>query len=203
MTVSRLAFGCWAMGGHGYGTVDDAESIAAVKKALELGINFFDTADVYGFGHSERILSEALDSRRHDVVIATKFGVSWDDSGKTRKDCSPKRLVEALEGSLRRLRVECIPLYQIHWHDGITPVPDLMETLLRCREAGKIRYIGCSNFPRRSGAGMLRSGAACFNAGSLQRRAKAKRGSAPGLLRTGNRRSDVRRSEQRAFLREI
>ncbi|MCE5282793.1 MAG: aldo/keto reductase, partial [Deltaproteobacteria bacterium] len=82
LSVSRIGFGCWAIGGHGYGAVDDGESTRAIRKALDLGVNFFDTADVYGFGHSEEILSKALDSRRHDVVIATKFGVRWDDSGR-------------------------------------------------------------------------------------------------------------------------
>ncbi len=146
LTVSRMGFGCWAIGGHGYGAVKDEESITSLKKAIDLGINLFDTADVYGFGHSEKVLSQALGSRRHDVVIATKFGVAWDESGKTYKDISPKHVVQALEGSLRRLRIDSIPLYQIHWYDGKTPIADTLEALMRCREQGKIRYIGCSNF---------------------------------------------------------
>jgi aryl-alcohol dehydrogenase-like predicted oxidoreductase len=145
--VSRIGFGCWAMGGHGYGVVDDNDSISAVEKALDLGVNFFDTADIYGFGHSERILSKALGNRRHDVVIATKFGVYWNEQGQFYKDISPSWAVKALEGSLRRLQVDCIPLYQIHWYDGKTPIEATMEILSRCRDAGKIRYIGCSNLP--------------------------------------------------------
>ncbi len=143
--ISRIGFGCWAIGGHGYGKVDDRESVRAVQKALEIGINFFDTADVYGFGHSEEILGRALGTSARDVVIATKFGVAWDGDGRTYKDCSPRRIVEALDASLKRLAIDCIPLYQIHWHDGKTPMTDIMETLQRCREKGKIRYIGCSN----------------------------------------------------------
>lgn len=146
LMVSRIGFGCWAIGGHGYGSVDDRESVKAIYKALDLGINFFDTADVYGFGHSEEVLSKALGMQRDKVIIATKFGVAWNQNGKTFKDCSPARIVEALEGSLRRLKLDCIPLYQIHWHDEKTPIEDIMEALLRCRDAGKILHIGCCNF---------------------------------------------------------
>jgi aryl-alcohol dehydrogenase-like predicted oxidoreductase len=147
LVVSRLAFGCWAIGGHGYGRTDDVGSIASIHSALDLGINFFDTADVYGFGHSEKILSEALGNQRHEVVIATKFGVCWDDSGKIFRDCSPKRAEMALDESLRRLGIDSIPLYQIHWPDGITPISETVEALLRFQKAGKIQYFGCSNFP--------------------------------------------------------
>jgi aryl-alcohol dehydrogenase-like predicted oxidoreductase len=145
LRLSRVGFGCWAVGGHGYGVVDDGESISAIQQALSSGINFFDTADIYGFGHSEEVLSKGLGARRHDVVIATKFGVCWDATGKTYRDSSARRVVEALEGSLRRLRVDCIPLYQLHQHDGVTPLEETMEALCRCREKGKVRFIGCTN----------------------------------------------------------
>ena len=145
LEVSKIGFGCWAISGHGYGKVDDQESIAAIHKALDLGVNFFDTADVYSFGYSEKILSKALGSLRDKVIIATKFGLAWDENG-TYKDCSPKRVFEALEASLRRLKIDCIPLYQIHWYDGKTPISETMEALEKCQKAGKIRYIGCSNF---------------------------------------------------------
>ena len=135
-----------AIGGHGYGAVSDDGSIKAVQKALDLGINFFDTADVYGFGHSEEILGKALGGKRNEVIIATKFGVNWDKNKRTFKDCSPERVVEALEASLRRLKIDCIPLYQMHWHDGVTPIFETMEALLKCKEEGKIKYIGGSNF---------------------------------------------------------
>jgi aryl-alcohol dehydrogenase-like predicted oxidoreductase len=146
--ISRIAFGGWAIGGHGYGPVDDRESIAAISQALDAGINLFDTANVYGFGHSEEILSKALGPRRHDVVIATKVGVHWDDTGRVFKDLNPQRLRQALDGSLRRLNLETIPLYQIHWHDNKTPISSIMEVLLRCQEEGKILHIGCCNFSR-------------------------------------------------------
>ena len=145
--VSRIGFGCWAIGGHGYGRVDDGQSIAAIRKALDLGINLFDTADVYGFGHSEEVISKALGNRINDVVVATKFGIRWDHSGRTYKDCSVGHLKRALEGSLRRLQTDCIPLYQLHWHDGVTLLSDVFEALCRFREEGKIRHIGISNTP--------------------------------------------------------
>ncbi len=146
LLISRIGFGCWAMGGHGYGNVNDDESIKAIHKALDLGINIFDTADVYGFGHSEKILGKALGAQKNKVIISTKFGIGWDKKGNTFKDCSPKKVVEALEGSLRRLRIDTIPLYQIHLYDNNTPIFKTMNALRKCQDAGKIRYIGCSNF---------------------------------------------------------
>jgi aryl-alcohol dehydrogenase-like predicted oxidoreductase len=141
-----VGFGGWAIGGHGWGKVDDQESMQAVRRAFELGINFFETADVYGLGHSEEILGKALGEDRKKVVIATKFGIRWDEKGEISRDASAKRVVEALEGSLRRLQLDCIPLYQIHWPDPSTPLKETLEALKKCQEAGKISYIGCSNF---------------------------------------------------------
>ena len=146
LKISRIGFGCWAIGGYGWGKVNDRDSIATIRKALDLGINFFDTADVYGFGYSEEILSKALGNQKKKVVIATKFGVKWDKSGRTDKDISSKRVVEALDGSLKRLKIDCIPLYQIHWPDFKTPISETMEALKKCQKAGKIKHIGCCNF---------------------------------------------------------
>jgi len=111
-----------------------------------MGINFFDTADVYGFGHSEEILNKALGKEINNVVIATKFGVSWDEKGAIGRNCSAGYVVRALESSLRRLKIDCIPLYQIHWPDNETPISETMEVLEKCRKQGKVRYVGCSNF---------------------------------------------------------
>ena len=147
LEVSRLGFGCWGIGGHGYGHTDDEVSIRAIRGALDSGINLFDTADVYGFGHSEEILRKALGGRRKDVVIATKFGLAWDKRGKAYRDCSPRRIAEAVEGSLRRLELECIPLYQMHWYDGITPFEEVLEALEKLKKTGKIKHVGCSNIP--------------------------------------------------------
>jgi len=143
--VSRLGMGCWAIGGHGWGDVQDENSVKAICRALELGVDLFDTADCYGFGHSEELLARALGSRRHEVVIASKFGVRWDSSGRVWRDTSPQYLRTAVEASLRRLKVECIPLYYVHWADGTTPIEETMEELARCREEGKIGWIGLSN----------------------------------------------------------
>jgi len=146
--ISRIGFGCWAIGGHGYGKIDDGVSIKAIQKALDIGVNFFDTANVYGFGHSEEILGKALGSQRDKVIIATKFGVNWNENGKIYKDCSEKRIIESLDDSLKRLKIDRIPLYQIHWEDEKTQIEDVMETLLKCQDAGKILHIGCCNFSR-------------------------------------------------------
>ncbi|MGD0920906.1 MAG: aldo/keto reductase [Terriglobia bacterium] len=164
LNISRIGMGCAAIGGYDYGSVDDQESLAAVQRALDLGINLFDTADVYGFGHSEEILSRALAGRRHEVVIATKFGVNWNQEGKTFRDLSAKRVVQALEASLRRLKLDCIPVYQIHWPDPKTPIAETLEALRKCQEAGKIRHIGCSNFP----ADLVDQAQACCRVESIQ-----------------------------------
>lgn len=145
--VSRVGMGGCPLGGHGWGRVDDDESIAAVRRALDRGVTFFDTADVYGLGHSEEILAEALGPRHRDVVVATKFGVFKDAQGRTVKDTSPAHLRRALEASLRRLKLDRIPLYYVHWPDGVTPIEETMIELLRQRNAGKIGGIGLSNFP--------------------------------------------------------
>jgi aryl-alcohol dehydrogenase-like predicted oxidoreductase len=163
-----VGFGCWAIGGHGYGEVDDRTSIGAIRRALELGVNLFDTADVYGFGRSERVLAEALGDRLGEVVIATKFGVSWNDAGRTWRDSSPARAVAALDASLVRLGVERIPLYQVHWPDGRTPLAETLGELDRQRQAGKIEYIGVSNFScaeirRTAGTGVITSAQYRFN----------------------------------------
>lgn len=149
LMVSRIGLGGWSWGGSGWGRVDEGEVRRAIAASVDEGVNLFDTADVYGFGRSERVLSEGLGNSLQKAIIATKFGVKWDSSGKTGRDCSPAYVVSALHDSLRRLRREQIDLYQIHWPDPSTPIEKTMGALNRCREQGKIRYIGCSNFSRR------------------------------------------------------
>jgi myo-inositol catabolism protein IolS len=143
--ASVVGFGCWGIGGHGYGIVDDDDSVAAIRRALDLGINVFDTADVYGFGHSESVLGRALAGRWDEAVVVTKFGVAWKEGGETWKDSSPERARAAVEGSLRRLGVDSIPLYLVHWLDGHTPVEDTMDALGRLKDEGKIQAFGLSN----------------------------------------------------------
>lgn len=153
--VSALGMGCWAIGGPfwsgeqplGWGEVDDAESERAIGRALDLGVTLFDTADIYGTGHSERVLGKALRSRRDDVVIATKWGNTFDEDTRQRtgRDISPTYLRTAVEASLRRLGTDRIDLYQ--FHPGDTTVADaapLEEALEELVDAGKIRWYGWS-----------------------------------------------------------
>jgi aryl-alcohol dehydrogenase-like predicted oxidoreductase len=145
--VSRIGFGCAPIGGYDYGPVDDATSRAAIHAALEHGITFFDTADVYGLGRSERVLGEALRGRRHEAVIATKGGVAFDADGRTRRTLDPRHLAQAIDDSLRRLGTDHVDLYQLHWPDGVTPVTEAVGAVVRMVEAGKVRHVGLCNFP--------------------------------------------------------
>jgi aryl-alcohol dehydrogenase-like predicted oxidoreductase len=153
--VSAMGLGCWAIGGpflfegrpDGWGEVDDAESVRALQRAVELGVSFFDTADVYGTGHSERVLGQALRGRRDEVVIATKFGHTYDEAAReiTGTDVSPRYIRQACEASLRRLGTGHIDLYQLHV--GVIPRPqaeDAMATLEQLRRDGLIRAYGWS-----------------------------------------------------------
>jgi aryl-alcohol dehydrogenase-like predicted oxidoreductase len=145
-SFTRMGMGCWAVGGHGWGAVKDDESLAAVRHAFERGVTFFDTADAYGLGKSENILFRALGKDISSVFVASKGGVRWDESGRVWNDSSQEYLQIAVEASLRRLGLEHIPLYYIHKPDNKTPISEMMGTLLRLREAGKIGEIGVSNF---------------------------------------------------------
>jgi len=149
--VSRICFGCEPLGGTDWGRVEVSDIASAITRALDLGVNFFDTADVYGLGLSETRLSEILGDKRHDVVIATKGGMSWADAppgGRAviKRDSSPKYLRGAVEASLRRLRIDSLPIYFIHWPDPYTEIGSTFECLARLRDEGKIEQIGCSNF---------------------------------------------------------
>lgn len=146
--VSRIAFGTWSFGGE-WGPVQADESKRAIRKALDLGINFFDTAQAYGFGASETILGEALRdeirNRRDSVVLATKGGLRREGDQLVR-DSSSGWLREGLEASLRALGTDYIDLYQIHWPDPEIPFAQTALTLDSFVKEGKIRYVGVSNF---------------------------------------------------------
>lgn len=148
LRVSRLCMGGCPMGGYGWGIVEEQELIDAVHAALDRGINFFDTADTYGLGQSERTLGKALGSRRGEAVIATKFGVRVEN-GRTTYDNSPEWIVTACENSLRRLHTDYIDLFQVHYRDGKTDLSTVVETLETLRRQGKIRYFGLSNLKRK------------------------------------------------------
>jgi len=144
--VSALGFGCWAIGGEwqntegqplGWGKVDDDESVRAIRRALDLGVTFFDTADTYGAGHSERILGRALGKRRADVVVATKWGNVFDEETRTLtgRDDSPAHARRALTASLKRLETDYVDLYQLHISDAdperAAELRDLCEEFVR------------------------------------------------------------------------
>jgi len=148
--ITSLGVGAWAMGGSGWrfswGPQDDKDSIAAIRKALESGMNWIDTAAVYGLGHSEEVVARALEGIPHRPCIFTKCERVWNERGELSGSLKAGSLRRECEASLRRLKVDVIDLYQIHW-----PLPDedLEEgwtTLARLKEEGKVRYIGVSNF---------------------------------------------------------
>lgn len=144
LKVSRFCMGGCPMGGYGWGDVQNNELIDAIHQALDNGVNFFDTADTYGLGESEKILAQGLGVHRKDVIIASKFGVCAR-GGKTVYDNSPGYIQEALENSLRRLNTDYVDLYIIHYRDGITPIEDVVGKLEELKKQGKIRYFGLSN----------------------------------------------------------
>lgn len=144
LKVSRLCVGGCPMGGYGWGEVQKDELIAAVRRALDLGVNFFDTADTYGLGQSEMTLAEGLGNRRKEAIIQTKFGVIADN-GVTYYDNSPDYIEHALNASLSRLKTDYIDVLTIHYRDGLTPIAEVVEKLQSLKKQGKIRYFGLSN----------------------------------------------------------
>lgn len=148
-SLTEIGFGAWAIGGpweYGWGPVDDEQSIKAIHRAIELGINWIDTAAVYGLGHSEEVVARALKGKRKDIFLATKCGMIWDDRRRVTTHASAKSILKEIDASLKRLQTDYIDLYQIHWPDPDTPVEESWETLVRLKEEGKVRYIGVCNY---------------------------------------------------------
>ena len=149
LNITPIGFGSWAIGGSGWefgwGEQDDKQSIAAIHRALELGINWIDTAAVYGMGHSEEVVARALQGWSGPrPVVFTKCGLRWDEQGYVHRDLQAVSIRRECEDSLRRLNVEAIDLYQIHW-----PTEDFEEgwtEMARLQKEGKVRWIGVSNF---------------------------------------------------------
>ena len=138
--VSALGFGGWPMGGTQYGTTDDSETVRAVERAVELGINCFDNAAGYGLGRSEELMGKALASHRQDVVIVTKCGLSWDPVEKRLyRDGTRESVAAGCEESLRRLGTDYIDLMLIHWPDPETPFSETMEALCETRARSAMR----------------------------------------------------------------
>ena len=150
LKLTRIGFGAWAIGGgnwdFGWGPQDDNESVEAIRRALEGGVNWIDTAAIYGLGHSEEIVAKALAGSAKKPYVFTKCSMRWHENRKIYRSLKKESLREEVENSLRRLKVDAIDLYQIHWPDPEAEIEEGWETLARIKEEGKVRYIGVSNF---------------------------------------------------------
>ncbi len=143
LEVSEQGLGCMGMSAW-YGPTDEVESIATIHRALELGITFLDTADVYGQGANEELVGRAIAGKRDEVVLATKFGNRWFDDGSRTIDGSPDYVREAIDASLRRLNVDYVDLYYQHRVDADTPIEETVGALAELVHAGKVKHIGLS-----------------------------------------------------------
>ncbi|UBF25850.1 aldo/keto reductase [Kovacikia minuta CCNUW1] len=148
--ITPVGYGAWAIGGSGWefgwGHQEDEDSIAAIQRALELGINWIDTAAIYGLGHSEEVVAQALKGRSDRPYIFTKCSLIWDDKGEMGHSLKADSIRREVEDSLRRLQVETIDLYQIHWPNPDAEIEEGWTTLSKLKAEGKVRYIGVSNF---------------------------------------------------------
>ncbi len=150
LSITPIGFGAWAIGGSGWefawGAQDDRESIAAIREALDAGINWIDTAAVYGLGHSEEIVARALEGVTSRPYVFTKCSMVWDERRQIGHSLKADSIRRECEASLRRLRVDAIDLYQIHWPDPDADIEEGWATMARLKEEGKVRNIGVSNF---------------------------------------------------------
>jgi aryl-alcohol dehydrogenase-like predicted oxidoreductase len=159
LEIHPVITGTFAMGGWWWGPSDETQGIGAIQAALDAGASAIDTAPVYGFGHAEELVGQAIRGRREQAILMTKVGLRWDGQGtpffptqhrgqhlEVTLDLRPENIRAECEASLRRLNVDYIDLYQCHWPDPATPIAESMGALLRLREEGKIRAIGVSNY---------------------------------------------------------
>jgi aryl-alcohol dehydrogenase-like predicted oxidoreductase len=163
LEVSAIGLGCWGMSGA-YGDSDRAESIATIRESIDMGINFIDTADVYGSGHNESLIAEALENRRKSIVLASKFGYLYNENGEMDVCCRPEYLKRACEASLKRLKTDYIDLYYMHRLDKNVPVEDTVGAMSELIQEGKVRFLGLSEVS----ANTLRKANAVFQITALQ-----------------------------------
>jgi aryl-alcohol dehydrogenase-like predicted oxidoreductase len=148
--ITPVGFGAWAIGGGGWqfawGGQDDADSVAAIRAALDRGVNWIDTAAVYGLGHSEEVVARALHGMRQRPYVFTKCSMVWDDQRRISRSLKADSVRRECEASLKRLRVDAIDLYQIHWPDPDEDIEEGWAELAALKKEGKVRWIGVSNF---------------------------------------------------------
>ncbi|MES2121955.1 MAG: aldo/keto reductase, partial [Chlamydiota bacterium] len=161
VSITPIVLGTWAIGGIMWGGTNESDSIAAIQTSVDNGITTIDTAAVYGFGFSEEIIGKALKGRRHLTTLASKCGLRWNKEETAgpnsafdlqgnpliiEKNSKPESIFFECEQSLRRLQVEVIDLYQIHWSDPSTPIEESWEAMFQLKQQGKVRAIGVSNY---------------------------------------------------------
>jgi myo-inositol catabolism protein IolS len=149
LMVSEVGFGGAALsgrgGGYGFGAITEESCQELIEHALDLGINLFDTAPIYGFGVSEKILGKYLHNSREKVIVVNKAGVGWHENGRVNMSNEPTLIAQMLEQSLERMNMDYFDVYMIHWPDARVDIRKPMEILAKAKEAGKIRHIGLSN----------------------------------------------------------
>lgn len=147
LKVSEISLGTWAYGNDFWGEVDDQNSIDTIHKAIELGVNIIDTAPAYGDGHSEEIVGKAIKGHRDELVITTKCGIlPRHPDGSVNKCLKPESLLKEIDASLKRLDIDVIDVYLLHWPDVNTPLEETAETMASIKASGKIKHFGVSNF---------------------------------------------------------
>src|SRR5215213_1192691 len=146
MEITPIGFGSWAIGGNAWGPQDDEEAVGAIGRALELGMNWIDTAAVYGLGHSEELVARALKGISERPYVFTKCSLVWDEAGNVSNVLEKDSVKRECEDSLRRLQADVIDLYQIHWPNPEEDIEEGWSALAELKEEGKVRHIGVSNF---------------------------------------------------------
>jgi aryl-alcohol dehydrogenase-like predicted oxidoreductase len=146
MEITPIGFGSWAIGGNAWGPQDDDEAVGAIRRAVELGLNWIDTAAVYGLGHSEELVAQALKGVSERPYVFTKCSLVWDEEGEVHNVLKKDSVKRECEESLRRLQVDVIDLYQIHWPNPEEDIEEGWSALAELKDEGKVRHIGVSNF---------------------------------------------------------